>query len=463
MHGIRCLARRSFGKRRADADNASDGQLLNAFKKGKVSAVDVEDSAPKNSSRKLCRQLEKDAVLPEPYVRQIPQWDDALGQCTMQDIAVLPIHETIEVVATDDWCTFSESQRGIKKDFDAFCSKFSLDMWTQLWCVLALWGDEAPFSKRDGVLLLTYRAVSGSVRRRVWIATIRKTKLCKCGCHGRCTVNALFDIVAWMVEALVTRRWPCTDHERKAFGNHPYDRERKHNGESGKLLTRAGALLYKCADWAWLKQFCGCKGWQGITSQRLMCWLCAAGLAGRHDAYDCSADATWRQHMISMHKFWAENPHGNLSHIWKILGMDIGRILPDWMHVVCLGILQAVQGNVMWHLFKKRLSGTFKNPAVALTKLMNMMKFSAAILGVEKPFNKLSMGMIRSSSTHKPKLKLKAAEGRHFLPVLIHMMQSLFGILNPYEQMMVHCLQALQNCYVLLDANPWDPTCKLRL
>ena len=313
------------------------------------------------------------------------------------------------------------------------------------------------------MLLLTYRAVSGSVRRRVWIATIRKTKLCKCGCHGRCTVNALFDIVAWMVEALVTRRWPCTDHERKAFGNHPYDRERKHNGESGKLLTRAGALLYKCADWAWLKQFCGCKGWQGITSQRLMCWLCAAGLVGRHDAYDCFADATWRQHMISMHKFWAENPHGNLFHIWKILGMDIGRILPDWMHVVCLGILQAVQCNVMWHLFKKRLSGTFKNPAVARTKLMNMMKFSAAILGVEKPFNKLSMGMIRSSSTHKPKLKLKAAEGRHFLPVLIHMMQSLFGILNPYEQMMVHCLQALQNCYVLLDANPWDPTCKLRL
>ena len=71
--------------------------------------------------------------------------------------------------------------------------------------------------------------------------------------------------------------------------------------------------------------------------------------------------------------------------------------------------------------------------------------------------------MIRGEMAVAPKMKLKAAEGRYFLPVLIHMMLEMFGILNPYEQMIVDCLQALHKCYELLDADPWDTPCKLRL
>ena len=35
------------------------------------------------------------------------------------------------------------------------------------WACLALWGDAAPYTSRDSILLLTYRVLNGKHRRRV--------------------------------------------------------------------------------------------------------------------------------------------------------------------------------------------------------------------------------------------------------------------------------------------------------
>ena len=43
---------------------------------------------------------------------------------------------------------------------------------------------------------------------------------------------------------------------------------------------------------------------------------------------------------------------------------------------------------------------------------------AAAELGMEPPFHHLTIGMIRSAANKKPRLKLKAAEARHSIPVV---------------------------------------------
>ena len=175
---------------------------------------------------------------------------------------------------------------------------------TKLWCVVALWGDEAPLTKRDGILLLTYRAMSGSIRQRVWIACVKKSKLCRCGCSGRCTVNAIYDIIAWSAKALLVGKWPALDHEGRGF-TRPEDTWRRER--AGGPLRHQAAILHYCGDWAWFKQICGVRGWQGDTAAKFICWTCAASLAGEHDAFDCSAEASWRNCMTTMARFWNEN------------------------------------------------------------------------------------------------------------------------------------------------------------
>ena len=118
------------------------------------------------------------------------------------------------------------------------------------------------------------------------------------------------------------------------------------------------------------------------------------------------------------------------------------------------GVLQYLNGNVVWELFVA-LGGTHTRWQRACAQLMHMVEISARRLGVEKPFNTLTGKMIRVSTTQKPKLKLKAAEGRHFLPVLIDMVRTFFPVDTEHAQTRLHCLEALQACY--REMIEWNP------
>ena len=107
-----------------------------------------------------------------------------------------------------------------------------------------------------------------------------------------------------------------------------------------------------------------------------------------------------------------------IAGIWAIPGLTIGSVWPDWMHCCCLGIAQYVMGNIMFELFRE-LGGAISNLKAALSKLENIMEAISRELGVAKPFHSLSVGMIRVKMNKGPRMKLKAVEARHFVPVLL--------------------------------------------
>ena len=69
---------------------------------------------------------------------------------------------------------------------------------------------------------------------------------------------------------------------------------------------------------------------------------------------------------------------------------------------------------------------------------------------METPINDLTVTMFRNQSK-APKLKLKAAHGRHFLPVLREMLRSFFPIDTDHSKLRYQCVHNLYMCYYEMD------------
>ena len=258
-----------------------------------------------------------------------------------------------------------------------------------------------------------------------------KRCLCRCGCFGRCTFNVVFSVIAWSMQALAAGPWPSVDYLKNPLKGW---RARK----AGEPFDFHSAIIAKCADWAWHKQVLAMRSWQ----MTFCCWLCEARLGDR----DFSLNAIWR-HTVHSHSAWLiEMMSGFTSTIFDIPVFSIEYVKVDWMHTVCLGALQYVCGNVMWELFVV-VGGTMNKHLAACSILKNMAELQARQLGLEMPFVSLTVLTFRSSMKKKPTMKLKATEGRRFLPVFTAIIQEYFPPSNDYERTRLSCLQALCRCY----------------
>ena len=117
---------------------------------------------------------------------------------------------------------------------------------------LYLWGDSAPFVKRDQVFLQEWSFLSGPCRKKLWL------------CAGRCTFDALLKVVAWMLRQLLLKKYPKADHLGRPLLK-PWRAER-----GGADLRMGGACIAKCGDWAWFKSVLGMRGWMGRRCQYAM-------------------------------------------------------------------------------------------------------------------------------------------------------------------------------------------------
>ena len=373
----------------------------------------------RGDSRAVMRALlSKKEALPEPYkLDDVPLWDHAKNAQYMATVKVYPPHESLDTLVApgeeDTWASFDDSQHKFGNHLHEWANRVGVVLHGR-WLCLSLWGDSAPYSKKDSLYLLTYRVLNGTHRRRVWIAALGKRSLCACGCYGRHTIDAIFDVVVWSMKVLLSGVWPSHDHRGRPFSKGDWRR-----GKAGQDMRFRGALLAKCGDWAWHKQVLGVRGWR----ERQLCWKCQATLRDR----DFSSNASWRQSSVCNSAFLASAYNGRqyLSSLFGCPGFTLDYVQPDWMHTVCLGILQYFTGNIMWFCFTE-VGGKMTKPQEACAMLFNMINVVASDLGLEQPIASLVVTMFRPSMNKKPKMRLKAAEGRYFLPILTVMLQRFF-------------------------------------
>jgi len=194
-------------------------------------------------------------------------------------------------------------QQGLKKDVEEWASRVELVTSDKKVAVCKIWGDSAPMSKRDSLYLLTWNLLSGIHHLVYWFVAIAKSRVCKCGCKGRCTFNELFRILAWSFRALLAGTHPHVDHNNKPFP--PGSKRAKRAGTKLKVF---GCCLAKNGDWDWLKQALGLCGWKGERFNRNICFRCPAVLhGGLLPAFDFSRHAGWRKALYTQAQFWARH------------------------------------------------------------------------------------------------------------------------------------------------------------
>ena len=210
--------------------------------------------------------------------------------------------------------------------------------------------------------------------------------------------------------------------------------------------------ISKCGDWAWLKQVLGLQGWRGEGAGRRICWICQAGFNDTLHCHDFSTGAPWRRSLVSMADFWASCALEKTytSTIWHIPGFHLSCVRLDWMHLADLGILQAALGNVFSELWAGLGGGIRARPAVACAKLLNLLKVAAQDLGTRVPVADLTLGMFHGVAKKRPKMKLKAAEGRYMLPIVHRLLQVLWETDSEHARLRLQCIAALDAAYAKL-------------
>ena len=134
------------------------------------------------------------------------------------------------------------------------------------------------------MMLLLWRGVASTTVKRFWITAIQKNALCDCGFGGRCTMDAIWKVVQWNLEALAARSFPHTGPEGEALED---DWRREKAGTP--LTLRAGCVQFR-GDWPWL---CFVFGFLGHAATQF-CFMCAAAFNEHTPMTDVSVGARWR-------------------------------------------------------------------------------------------------------------------------------------------------------------------------
>ena len=117
--------------------------------------------------------------------------------------------------------------------------------------------------------------------------------LCRCGCNGRCTTNALKRVTYWSCNCLQRKMYPPAKHDRTPFHTNEPERAEK----AGEALSKRGAICEHRGDMPERHALAGIKG------PNVACMCCTCGKEQFHADYQsCSlAGLPWEARTTEVH------------------------------------------------------------------------------------------------------------------------------------------------------------------
>eukprot|EP00959_Pyramimonas_sp_CCMP1952_P210295 4400873-Pyramimonas_sp.AAC.1 len=432
------------------------------FKRGQLSAQDMEEvraiagrpvSAQRNNAhRRVISQLRRGSSMPEPYEAEVDLWDsDSACKARYRVYFLLP-YEMFDAMAAipSAWTEFPNGS-ALSKTRAEWAARVNAGNPDDV-VACGVWGDEAPFSRNDKLLMILWNPLSTlGERTRYWIVVVPGSLYCNCGCKGRCTHDSIWRVVSWSFQVWLSGRYPAIRHDGIPFSESTFrgDAQRARAATERRMLPRKGGVIQGRFDWDWLKKVIGLRGWQGDGATKQMCFRCAADKCGACPFTDASQHAKWRstckthaQHLLDLlnrGEYW--------SIFWSLPGFQLQYIVLDVMHVCDLGITRYFNGNLCMEWFKQ-LGGLTTSPDPVLSEMVRFIKMASKNLGYPKPpLNRLTMGMMKPQKAKAPLLNLKASDSRLMVGVLHWIFVNLFPPETEFQRMRLHCLEALHNFY----------------
>ena len=129
----------------------------------------------------------------------------------------------------------------------------------------ALYMDGVSFTLKDSMLgIFVY---SLHTLKRHLCCVLRRSYLCKCSCHGWCTLYPIFRVLRWSFEQLARGTYPEQDIDG------PWPANSVNADRAGELLGFIGALLHIKGDWSEYSHTMGFADW---NSRLFCCMFCKA-------------------------------------------------------------------------------------------------------------------------------------------------------------------------------------------
>ena len=332
--------------------SAAATQVL-AEKATKAGASGVEDLAgagasgrhPKNAQRDIMRKLLKHSNCPPVYWAKVPVKNTGPGTGKIYDwIPFLLIFEVMAMILGKPGCslasfaTLPPTLPGLRDKKNRWCAKMKLD--PEVTVPLGVHGDGVPHQSNGSTIeCFSWNFVSMPEAERFPFTCIEKDSLCNCGCSGRCTTNAIMDVLVWCMRQLLVGTLPTCRHDGTPWL--PSDRSRV----KGRRLDFYAGVLQIRGDWANLKQWFGFKGWAG----REICWRC---LSNKSDIpyTDFGLKAQWRKVRMTLPMLVATLRKSGVTPcaLFALPGFDLAFIVIDVLHTLDLGVSQDFLGNLFF-------------------------------------------------------------------------------------------------------------------
>ena len=408
-------------------------------------------SSEGNEQRSLMRAIMRKVTRPPVYWEQIPTYDPRTNKSRhMVWIPFLLMHELLWSIiqtsgmALKQFTSLPSSLPGLNKMKASFCRKFGL---APSECIpLGLHGDGVPHSKSGTVEVFSWNFIGIPTAERHLFCCIEKMYLCRCGCKGRCTFDAIMRVFVWCLDLVMMKNWPTCRRDGS-----PWLKSDKWRSRMSGALGFCGGLLQVRGDWAWYKVMFAFKGWAAQS----ICWRCGANRSDK-PFWDFSESAKWRGDRWSLERLLEEiKRQGSFaSPLFGAPGFVLAVLVIDVLHCMDLGISQDALGSLFWIALGVVFKG--RNRALQIESLNAMMKEFYKRTQPPSRINTVTEEMLKKTGKPAPKLRAKGGETRYLIPFGFEIAQKYHSIVNTaVSKTIMQTFSALLDFYMLM-SREWD-------
>lgn len=387
--------------------------------------------APKNLARDIMRSLLKGIRMPSVFYWDIPIWNKDLQCRETVSFPFLLVHEMVHHIVSakglDFFAVGKENLPALWSILETAAGKYNLGFGKTL--ALGMHGDGVPYTKRDSIEIVSWNFLSHPTADRIPFTAISKQHICKCGCKGSCTWNAIFEVMAWSLKMLFVGVVSCY-----LPNGDWWDPDAQAGRLPSKTKLVCNALLLQCrGDWPFLRTLFSFPSW----NSHQICWKCAATREGPNTYRHTGQQAPWRAHRLTHIQFLDSLRLAGIimNPVMQLPAFTIACVVLDWLHVVDLGVGADVIGNLFWEILI--VPGLVAGATKAARLLVLWTKMQAWYVRVKPPskLDDLTEEMIKKKGgSGKPKLRAKGGECRYLVPFCFELAAELAAAANTVHQ-----------------------------
>ena len=405
-------------------------------------------ASPGHMQRDILRKLLKDTDMPEPYFAYVPTHDPKTqANRVPMMIPFLLVHEMLSAMCKNSKSIIHElcdAPPAILHLVNKFAGKSGMDVSSVI--PIGFHGDGAPNQKHKSCNVFSWNLLAKPLGERLLFTVIGKEYCCKCGCLGRCTLDAISAIFAWSMRILLTGTWPDKRHDGS-----PWDGADKSRAKFRGNMGFTALLLQARGDWSWMKELFGMPSW---ASQQI-CWSCEADRSSEFKPYwDFGLSAAWRKSRRTAQAFFAHqrSQHIPRSPLFSCPGFQLSMVVIDMLHACDLGVSQVALGNLFWEL----LPSFGPNRAAQIKHLWERINTYYKYADVSSKIQTLTSKMIKQPSK-KPKLRTKGGETRGLIRFAAELAREHFEAAGTDRaHALMRTFAVLYDCYLFVSAIPFD-------